>query len=687
MKKIVSISLSLGLFFLSGCGEKILEKDEEVLSVVDVKYPSVEIVKVRRASVEPEISLTGTITTKDEITIASEVAGTVQKVLKKEGDSVVVGKAIISLESHTNLLRASHSSAIVALKNAKKSLSLAKKSAEQSLKDSDLQIKNAKLSLSNAKIAYNRLKDSEVFRKSSNTATKEGSDKMLEIAEKNLEISKKLLKDIFEMTAQTNIRYADLMSNSISSSLIALRSHLDFVDTLVGASVFRKNDNDSFEVYLSGSSGNLIQSIQTDWRIFANDLDLLDNDFVEVSKVKYDETDKDILLPVLLSTLEKAGVLKEILRSVEKMLDKSVSSISFPEARISELKKEVRGAQSSLEERISSLKELHQGLVDFEIQNSQQISAAELAIALRESEFLAKKSENLVVKNSEGVGVVTIDSELIAAKNAYFNAENSLEFAQSQKTSVSIQGDLAIQSALAQVDAAQSLLDQAVLSLSKLTISSGMNGTVNKVLVSPGSTVSPGTPLLIISDYSELKLISDVSLEESFLLKKGMTAEVSIDGVKKKFIGKISVVYPEADKITRRVRVEILIQNKERIPANVFATAVVKLKKESPQLYLPSQVFISQNPPTVMAVVRKKCKKEVIDCIVTYENKRLYVLEKKELVLRDIEDVEFGVAIESGVRRNQYILKNKSNGLFEGDIVFLEKSTESVENVEGDVGM
>jgi len=382
---------------------------------------------------------------------------------------------------------------------------------------------------------------------------------------------------------------------------------------------------------------------------------------------------KIALLPLLSNTLEKAGVLNGILRDVESMLNKSISSVSFSEDRISALKKEVRSAQSSLEGTISSLKALRQSLVDFEIQSAQQISAAELAIALRESEVLAKKSENLVVQNSEGVGIVAIDSDLVAAKNAYLNAENAVEFAESQKVSVSIQGDLAIQSALAQVDAAQSLLDQAALSLSKLTISSGINGTVSKVLAFAGDTVSPGTPLLIVSDYSELKLISDVSLEESFLLKEGMRAEVSIDGVKKKFVGKVSIVYPEADKITRRVRVEVLIKNKEKIPANVFATAVIKLKKESPQLYLPSQVLVSNNPPVVMALSRKKCKKEELDCVVKYEDKQLYVLEKKELVLNDVEENEFGISIKSGVRRNQYILKNKSKSLFEGDVVLLKE--------------
>ncbi len=692
MKKIVHIGVVSGLLLFSGCN--ILENKENtennndtnndtasnISSIRDTKYPSVKIVKAKPVSITPEITLSGTITTKEEITIASEVTGTVKKVVKKEGDNISEGQVIMSLESQSNLLKASYSSAIVALQNARKGFSLAKKSAQQSLKDADLQIKNANLALNNAEIAYNRLKDSEVFKKNSNTATKENSDKILEIAKKNLEISKKSLADILEMAEQTNIRYVDTIASSTASSLIAMRGYADFVDSLIGASEFKKHDNDSFEVYLSGTSGNLIQEIQTEWKIFSNDLHLLEVHFAKISKSEYTISDKEILLPILSNTLDRAKQMQEILRKMETMLNKSVSSISFPESRISELKTKILNSQSLLEKDMQSLKDLRQSISDFTIQNSQKISAAELAIALRESEVLAQESQNTVAKSSEGITEVSINSELVAAKNAFLNAENALEFAKSQKVSVSIQGDLTIQSALAQMDASQSLLDQAALSLSKLTITSGIKGTVSKVLAFAGDTVSPGTPLMIISDYSELKLVSDVSLEESFLIKKGMKAEVSIDGIKKTFIGTVSIIYPEADKITRRVRIEILIPNKEKIPANVFATAKLKLKKEKPQIYIPSKLLVSQNPPSVMVLTRKKCtkeEKETNNCIVQYNNKQLYILEKKELILNNTEETEFGLPVKSGLRRNQYILQDKSNILFEGDIVLLQENKEN----------
>ncbi len=694
--KILGLGLLSSTFLLSGCdilnnnnndAEKNATEKSDTGNTLSQEsaYPVVEIIKAKKSSLQPEITLTGTITTKEEITIASEVTGTVQKVLKKEGDKISEGQTIMSLESSSNLLRASYSSANIALQNARKSVTLARKSAQQSIKDADLQIKNAKIALSNAKIAYDRIKNSEGFNKSSNTAATESSKKRLEIAEKNVEIAKQSLQNITEMAEQTNIRFVDSIASSTSSLLISLRGYADFVDSLVGASEFRKHDNDSFEVYLSGSSGNLIQEIQTQWRIFSHDLTDLNTHFSKISKLHYEASDKETLLPVLKNTIEKGEEMQNILRKMEQMLNKSISSSSFPESRITELKTKVLESQASLEKNIQSLKNLRQSITDFEIQTQQKISDAELAITVRESEVLAQKSQDTIAKNSESTTEVSINAELESAKNAVLNAENAVASAESQKVSMSIQGDLAIQSALAQMDASQSLVDQAALSLSKLTITSGIKGTVSKVLAFAGDTVSPGTPLVIISDYSELKLVSDVSLEESFLLKKGMKAEVSIDGIQKVFIGKISTIYPEADKVTRRVRVEILIPNTEKIPANVFATAKIKLQKQESLIYIPSETLISQNPASVMVAVRKKCSKQDQQdkgCITKYNDQQLYILEKKEIILKSQEETQFGLPVESGLRRNQYILKEKPSVIFEGDVVLLQKNTDNTDNTK-----
>ncbi len=684
MKKSLKIltysSIFSSLAILSGCTS--LNKEEKEQTPVTEEqqsiYPAVSIIKTQQKSIEPIITLSGTITTKDEITIASEATGTVQKVLKHEGDNVSEGTTLLTLESQTNLLRASYSSAAVALDNARKSVTLAKKSAQQNLKDADLQIKNAELALKNATIAYERLVKSKDFKKNSNSATKESSEKRLEIAEKNLEIAEQNLENILENTSQTYITFADSISNAIESSFILFRNDLDFIDSLIGASEFREHSNDSFEISLKGESGNLINTMQTDWRILTKDIQDLEKYFTNFSQAQYSDTDYETLLPILSNTIEKAEMVKNNLRDLEKMLDLSISSLSFPETKITELKTQVKNMQSVLTERTATLKSIRQNIADFTIQQQQQTSSAELAITIRESEVLSQKSQDIAVENSKGTTDIAIDSEIEASKNAVDNAKNAVEFAKSQKVSISIQGDLAIQTAIAQMDAAQSMLDQAALSLSKLTITSGITGTVSKVLAFAGDTVSPGTPLVIISDYSELKLVSDVSHEESFLLRKGMKAEVSIDGISKVFVGKISTIYPEADKITRRVRIEVLIPNTDKIPANVFATARIKLKKQKPTIYIPSEVLTSANPPSVMILQRKRCKKSKDTaqekCIAEYEGQKLYTLETKEIEI-GTEERGFGIPVLSGLRRNQYILNEKGNFLFNGDIVMIKNNT------------
>ncbi len=424
-------------------------------------------------------------------------------------------------------------------------------------------------------------------------------------------------------------------------------------------------------MYLAGSSGNLLHEIQFDWRVLSSDVEELNTYFSSHKKLEYTVDDKKIFLNILSATLEKANGLSSLLRKMEKMLESSIASTTFPESKIAELKGNVTKMQSALEGNIKRLKDLRQSIVDFDIRNAKNISDAKMLIAVKESELLAQKSKNLAVANNNDSTSIAIRSELAAAKNAYLNAENALAVAKSRRVSIAIQGDLAIQSAIAQVDAASAMVDQALLALSKLTISSGISGTVTKILARAGDTVSPGTPLVIVSDYSKLKLVSDVSLEESFLLKKGMEAEVSVDGIDKVFMGEVFVVYPEADKTTRRVRVEIMIPNTERLPANVFATARIVLPPKKSEVYVKPEWLISQNPPVIMVAEKKKCEVHADDCIEKYNGKQIFVLRKHEVAFKNNEETEFGLPVEKGLHSNQFIVVEKGKRLFEGDNVLI----------------
>lgn len=595
----------------------------------------------------PQLFLSGTLTAQEEITIASEVTGRIGKVLLTEGETVKKGGEIMKLEAQTNLIQASYSSALLAVQNAQKSLEITKRSVQQDITNAELQVENAKIQLEDARVQYQRVKDNQGFTQNTQDAQTQNAESGIAIAEKNLELAKKTEQD----TQKNELRIQETLSenthNTIASTLILLRSFLDFADGLVGASELREHENDSFEVYLSGTSQGVMQKTQDFWVQSHSSLSDIDDRIALVQGTPLSLEDSTLLLQDIKSEAKKIRI---ILQNIEQMLQGSIVSTSFPESQIESLKTQVSSLQQQLESSIQGITTLEQNIFDFQTQSPQRITNAQINVSLMESQLSSARDQFQVAENTKKSSNVNVQAELENAKNAYLRAENALKTMVSQYKSVELQAELAVQSARAQLDSAQASLDQASLNLSKLTITSGVQGTVSQILGSDGDTVSPGTPLVIVSDFSELKLVSDVSIEESFLLKSGMRAEVSIDGVEKVFSGKISLLYPEADKVTKRVRVEISVPNTQRIPANIFATATISLPKKDPKIFIPDTSLISTNPPQVF---------------VGDENGEV----RKRVIVIGEKRNDGMVEVVEGLSPGEWIISEKMRSVFEGDRV------------------
>lgn len=650
------------LVFFSGCTDsqtpdtKSMDKNSSIENNENIgneELPTVEAYQIQYTQETPQIFLSGTLTAQEEITIASEVTGRIGKVLLTEGESVQKGGEIMRLEAQTNLIQASYSSALLAVQNAQKSLEITKRSVQQDIANAKLQVENTKLQLEDARVQYQKVKDSQSFTKNTQEAQTQNAQSGVAIAEKNLELARKTEGDTQKNEQRREESLSENAHNTVASTLILLRSFLDFSDGLIGASELREHENDSFEVYLSGTSQGVLQKTQDLWAQSYESISDLDDRITILSSDVLTLQESHILLQ---DTQSEAKKIRIILQNIEQMLYGSIVSTSFPESQIENLKTQVSSFQQQLESSIQGISTLEQNIFDFEIQSPQRITSAQINVSLMESQLSSAQDQLRVAENTKNSSNVDVQATLENAKNAYLRTENALESMVSQYKSVELQAELAVQSARAQLDSAQASLDQASLNLSKLTITSGVKGTISQILQNDGDTVSPGTPLVIISDFSKLKLVSDVSIEESFLLKSGMKAEVSIDGVEKVFSGKISLLYPEADKVTKRVRVEISVPNTQGIPANIFATATLSLPKKDPKIFIPVSSLMSTNPPQVFVI---------------NENG---VVHRREIEIGQNEE-DGMVEVLQGLNSEEWIMEEKMRSVFEGDRVRREGIT------------
>lgn len=113
------------------------------------------------------------------------------------------------------------------------------------------------------------------------------------------------------------------------------------------------------------------------------------------------------------------------------------------------------------------------------------------------------------------------------------------------------------------VTAQKAIIAQAKERLSYAVLNAPISGVVTQRLSEAGNLVQPGTELLKIGDFSQVKIVVDVSELELANIRTGQSVGVVLDAFpKEEFNGTITQISPAADPVARLVPVEITISNR-----------------------------------------------------------------------------------------------------------------------------
>jgi len=183
--------------------------------------------------------------------------------------------------------------------------------------------------------------------------------------------------------------------------------------------------------------------------------------------------------------------------------------------------------------------------------DANSVSASATLVPVRKAELSFAnvgrvKAVNVKIGDQVTAGqvLVELDTTLLEAKVK--EAQANLEVAQVQVNYLKRVGtdEVHLESAQAEADRAQALLDSANTTLAaQSTLVAPFDGTVALVDISPAETVVPGRVIVTIGDLSRLQVeTKDLSERDVPRVQIGQTASVFIEALNQEFPGKVSEI-------------------------------------------------------------------------------------------------------------------------------------------------
>jgi len=149
--------------------------------------------------------------------------------------------------------------------------------------------------------------------------------------------------------------------------------------------------------------------------------------------------------------------------------------------------------------------------------------------------------------------------------------------------------------AAAAVEQARAQLELAGINLAETVLTAPMDGVVSQRHVEPGTLLASGSKVVTITAIDRLRFQLNVPTTLFAQLDLGKTAlDIEVDAYPGEIVeGRVTRIYPEADSVTRTVRIETTVDNSAgRYLPGMYAVATLALNRRENVLVVPFEAAV-----------------------------------------------------------------------------------------------
>lgn len=622
-KILLSIVLLVVAISLSACGKKDDTVSELAPEPIKVQVQSIS----QSLSASRELLYSGLVVSESEAKIVAKTSGTITNFNLKVGDKVSLGQELAkiddinsSLYNPTNFNSSQIKQAKLAVNQAQAAYQLARTSYNNLLVSSVKDLKSAEIARDQAAKGQENL----IVTASESIKSAELAYETAKIASEQARLTLENRKKQSVQTASDVSDNADLTADSsanLCGTLISSVNSLTGFDEDNTISISYKTNLGALDSATYNNASDAYKKAKTVYQAYL--------------KKKFSNTEDKVNETLLLVQSTKV-----MLDNTKVMFEKTVSSSNLPQnsvsgVSLSSLQSGAATYQSQINGTLNQINGAKQALSNTILNNDN------LLLTLEKSVELAKQQEASAQQSL---------SNLKAGNNSQSDQSQFVfNLAQNQFDNVKVKIESQIAAAKVQMENSESQYNNSLLNLQGLydihSIIAPIIGTITQK-ASNGDTVAPGQLVATISQTDKIKIKIFVEPENLSDLKPGLLAVVSGSG--KSLNGIISSISPQADPLTRRFPVEIVLEDASSLYLGTVVDVKIMITKsivnETNSILLPlSALEVGQNGSSLMIVENNRAKKISVEVrgvlgelakikVVGYSPQTLIIIDGNKLV-------------------------------------------------------